>query len=238
MAVKSLLLDIDGVLVRDRLLLSHVKDNCVRYVRSKLPEAKEPRRVNDLLYLVHGHTARGLAHGFQVDVSDFNAKVYDKHLMEHLTEVLYSTDFQQEAKEIHDFTKKGWAVTLFSNAPTQWCTMVARAIGDDVGIRCPGDDVTQWPLKPEAAAYKDFSQVQTHVFVDDSLKNLGTARWLPNWHPIHFESGHENDASLVANYKPWCPTIGSIWELSLFLNTADFLMERHEPCDCPYRSDT
>lgn len=238
MAVKSLLLDIDGVLVRDKLLLEHVKDNCVRYVDSKIPGCKDPRGVNKVLYLVHGHTARGLAHSFRVDTRDFNEKVYDKRLMDHLAEVLYGTAFQQEAKEVHDFTKKGWNVTLFSNAPTIWSTMVARAIGDDVFIRCPGDDVTQWPLKPEAAAYKDFSKVQTHVFVDDSLKNLGTARWLPNWHPIHFDAGYSNDSSLVPNYKPWCPTIGSIWELGLFLDTADFLMARHEPSDCPYRSDT
>ena len=39
MAFKSLLLDIDGVVVRDKLLLSHVKENCVNYVASKLPEA-------------------------------------------------------------------------------------------------------------------------------------------------------------------------------------------------------
>lgn len=238
MACKSLLLDIDGVIVRDRLLMTHVRDNCVKYVESKIPGCKDPRRVNQLLYLVHGHTAKGLSHSFGVDTRDFNEKVYDRRLMDHLSEIIYSTDFQHEAKEIHDFTKRGWNVTLFSNAPTTWCTAVARAIGDDVYLRCPGDDVTQWPLKPEAGAYLDFPKTHTHVFVDDSLKNLGTARWLPNWHPIHFAQSFDDDSILVPNYKPWCPTIGSIWELGLFLNTADFLMDRHEPSDCPYRSDT
>ena len=239
MAVKSLVLDIDGVVVRDRLLMAHVRDNCVRYVRSKLPECKDPRQVNQVLYLVHGHTARGLTHSFGFDTSDFNEKVYDKRLLDHLGEVLSRDEFQAEAKEIHDFTHKGWNVTLFSNAPETWCRRVARAIGDDVFLRCPGEDVTQSPLKPEAAAYQDFSKVQTHVFIDDSLKNLGTARWLPNWHPIHFDEGHGTDAVLLGpNHKPWCPTIGSIWELSLFLDTADFLMDRHEPSDCPYRFDT
>lgn len=238
MAVKSLLLDIDGVLVRDRLLLAHVKDNCVKYVRSKLPECKDPRQVNNVLYLVHGHTARGLKHSFGIDTSDFNEKVYNKELLEHLGQVLSLDEFQEEAAQIHDFTRKGWDVTLFSNAPTMWSGRVARAIGDTVGLRCPGDDVTQWPLKPEPEAYQDFSKVQTHVFVDDSLKNLGAARWIPNWHPIHFDSGYCKDSGLVPNYKPWCPTIGSIWELGLFLDTADFLMDRHESSDCPYRSDT
>jgi FMN phosphatase YigB (HAD superfamily) len=233
MAVKSLVLDIDGVIVRDKLLMAHVKDNCVRYVQSKIPDCKDARNVNRILYLTHGHTARGLTHSFGVDTSDFNEKVYDGRLMDHLAEVIYGADFQAETKEIHDFTKKGWNVTLFSNAPEVWSRRVALAIGDDVYLRCPGDD---GPFKPEAAAYANFSKAQTHVFVDDSLKNLGTARWLPNWHPIHFDEGAENDSILVpGGYKPWCPTIGSIWELSLFLDTADFLMDRHEPSDCPYR---
>ena len=235
MAVKSLLLDIDGVIVRDKLLMAHVRDNCVRYVRSKLPECKDPMNVNRVLYLTHGHTAKGLTHSFGFDTSDFNDKVYDKQLLDHLADVIYTADFQDEAKEIHDFTNKGWDVTLFSNAPEVWCRPVARAIGDVVYLRCPGPD---GPFKPEAAAYADFSKVQTHVFVDDSLKNLGTARWLPNWHPIHFDEGQGTDSVLVPNYKPWCPTIGSIWELGLFLDTADFLMDRHEPKDCPYSSSS
>jgi FMN phosphatase YigB (HAD superfamily) len=235
MAVKSLVLDIDGVIVRDRLLMAHVRDNCIRYVQSKIPGCKDPRNVNRILYLTHGHTARGLAHSFKIDTSDFNDQVYDGRLMDHLAEVIYGPDFQTEAKEIHEFTKKGWNVTLFSNAPDVWSRQVARAIGDDVYLQCPGTD---GPFKPDAAAYENFSKIQTHVFVDDSLKNLGTARWLPNWHPIHFDDGAENDSILVPNYKPWCPTIGSIWELGLFLDTADFLMSRHERSDCPYRSDT
>lgn len=223
MAVKSLLLDIDGVLVRDRLLMAHVKDNCARYVASKLPEAKDPGTVNHVLYMTHGHTARGLTKTFQVDTSDFNEKVYDKKLMDHLADVIYGTEFQLEAKEVHEFTRKGWDVTLFTNSPEIWGGAVARAIGDNIWLRCPGSDS---PLKPDAAAYRDFSKAKTHVFVDDSLKNLGTVRWLPNWHPIHFCEG-ETESN-------WCPTIGSIWELGLFLNTADFLMDRHETKNCPY----
>jgi FMN phosphatase YigB (HAD superfamily) len=231
MAVKSLLLDIDGVLVRDKLLMAHVSDNCTRYVQSKIPECRDPRQVNRVLYLAHGHTARGLKHSFGIDASDFNEKVYDNRLLDHLSEVLYSTEFQQEAKQIHEFTKKGWNVTLFTNSPAVWSGRVARAISDEVYLRCPGDNVMDAPLKPEATAYQNFSKVQTHVYVDDSLKNLGTARWLPNWHPIHF-----TDAP--ADPQSWCPVIGSIWELGLFIDTADCLMDRHEPRDGLSQSDT
>jgi hypothetical protein len=218
MSIKNLNLDIDGVLLRDQFLLNHIQDNCVKYVQAKLPTSKNPRGVNRILYMEHGHTARGLQNAFRIDVSDFNEKVYDKKLIEHLSEIIYGNVFQLEAKEIYEFTKKGWDVTLFTNAPSIWGGQVARAIGDDVRIRCAGDNIMNSPIKPEARAYDGFSKVQTHIFVDDCLKNLKPALTLPNWHPVHF-SFDDN---------PWCPNIGSIWELGLYLDTADFLMERHE----------
>ena len=175
---KSLLLDIDGVIVRDRLLMEHVKDNCVRYVAAKLPHCKNPHETNRVLHLGYGHTARGLANAFQMDTSDFNEKVYDKRVLDHLAEVIYGTEFQLEAKEISEFTKKGWNVTLFTNAPSVWGGRVARAISDQVHLRCPGDNIMESPLKPEARAYMDFSKVQSHVFVDDCMKNLVTAKFL------------------------------------------------------------
>jgi hypothetical protein len=214
MACKSLLLDIDGVLVRDKTLLNHVKDNCVEYVRAKLPDCKDPLRVNHVLYLSYGHTARGLSHAFQVDTRDFNAKVYDKKLIEHLSEVIYGNEFQQEAKEIYGLMKNDWNVTLFTNAPSVWANPVADAIGQEVNVWCPNFDVNTSPLKPEASAYTHFPKRDTKVYVDDSLKNLGTARWLPNWHPVHFYDGPKDP-------HMWCPQVQTIWELCLYVNSVD-----------------
>ena len=211
---KSLLLDIDGVVVRDRLLMEHLKDNCVRYVAAKLPQCKDPRETNRVLYLGHGHTARGLATAFQVDTSDFNEKVYDKRLMEHLAEVIYGTEFQQEAKEIHELTEKGWKVSLFTNSPVEWAVPIGRAISDNVFIDCAGHNISKTPLKPEAERYTQFPKHMTHIYVDDSLKNLGTARWVPNWHSVYFNEGPKED-------RLWCPQITSIWELLLYVNSVD-----------------
>ena len=213
-AFKGLLLDIDGVLVRDKLLMEHVKENCVRYVASKLPECKNPRDTNRLLYLSHGHTARGLSMAFQVDTSDFNEKVYDKRLMEHLAEVIYGTEFQQEAKQIHELTEKDWKVTLFTNSPVEWAVPIGRAISDNVYIDCAGHDASKTPLKPEATRYVKYSKHMTHLYVDDSLKNLGTAKYMPNWHPVYFNEGPKED-------RLWCPQISSIWELLLYVNSVD-----------------
>jgi len=221
MAVKSLVLDIDGVLLRDKALMDHVRHNCERYVKAKLPECKEPARVNRLMYSTCGHTARGLQNLFGVDTSDFNKKVYDVPLRTHLWEVLGSTEFQKEAAEINKIAQTDWNVTLFTNSPIEWAGEVARAISDRVHVVCPGGNIVDTHIKPDGAAYRDFGKHQTHIFVDDSLVNLNTARWLPNWHPVYFNE-HQG-------YKPeWCPTIGSIWELELFLNSANLQMENHE----------
>lgn len=211
MAFKSLLLDIDGVIVRDKELEKHIKKNCVSYVKSKLPECKNPDETNRLLYLAHGHTARGLQRGFGIDVSDFNQKVYDKNLMDHLANVLSEPTFQDEAAQIYELTRDGWTVTLFTNAPWIWASKVGLAIGDVVNVRCSGNPA-ETPLKPEAEAYK-FPVHHINIMVDDSLKNLGTARFLPNWKCVHFTDKKEHNM--------WCPQVESVWEICMLVRSID-----------------
>ncbi len=217
MSVKSLVLDIDGVLVRDRALLQQVRRNCERYVAKKIPDCKDPVRTNKLLYATAGHTARGLQNNFGIDTSDFNKEVYDAPLRTRLWEVLSSTRFQKEAKDIYELTQNGWRVTLFTNAPIEWAGQVAHAISDEVYVVCPGSDVVTSPLKPEGRAYTNFSKHHTHIFVDDSMTNLMTARWLPNWYPVLFDPKKYRSR----NAPEWCPVIGSIWELCLLINSID-----------------
>ena len=120
-------------------------------------------------------------------------------------------------------TQNGWRVTLFTNSPIEWAGQVAHAISDEIFVVCPSDNLVDHPIKPDGTAYSNFAKHHTHIFVDDSLANLNTARWLPNWHPVYFNEHMAN------GYKPdWCPTIGSIWELELFINSADHQMANHE----------
>jgi len=200
--------------VRDKLLMEHLKDNCVRYVATKLPQCKDPRETNRVLYLGHGHTARGLSKVFQVDTSDFNEKVYDKSLMNHLADVIYGSEFQQEAEELHRLSESGWKVTLFTNSPVEWAVPIAHAISDNVFIDCTGHDVSKSPMKPDAARYTQFPTHMQHFYVDDSLKNLGTARWLPNWHSVYFNEGPNEE-------RLWCPQVDSMWELLMYINSVD-----------------
>ena len=203
---KMLLLDIDGVLIRDPLVLDHVKHNCVEYVRAKLPEAKDPYKVNRLLYKRYGHTARGLEKAFKIDASDFDEKVYDKKLMTHLWSYMSSTDFQKDASTICDISNSGWDVRLFSNGPLNWSIPVACAIGDCVGVN--KDNLF---LKPDPRAYSMFSHDRLKVFVDDSEINLWTAKHMKNWMCVHYDENRMRGRMF--------PTIGSFWELELLLNS-------------------
>lgn len=213
MGTKTLLLDIDGVLVRDRLLLEHVRDNCISYVRAKLPLCKDPRKTCDTLYLVHGHTARGLQVAYDVDVSDFNSKVYDTSLMNHLADVLSETQVKRELEQVYSLSNLNWNIMLFTNAPWKWAAKVAVNMGDNVSIKCPGNPASS-PLKPDVDAYAvPFSDLT--VFVDDSLKNLGTARNLTKWIPVYF-NGSERDPT-----HKWCPQVNSINDICTLVKTLD-----------------
>lgn len=206
MANKVLLLDIDGVLVRDRLLLEHVKHNVVEYVRTKLPEAKDPARVNSVLYKTYGHTAKGLEKSFRIDASDFDAKVYDKKLLDHLWSVLSSTEFQDDAKILNEIEKSGWNIQLFSNSPLVWSLPVMQVLGGNTSVI-----KSHQYLKPHLRAYTQFSTKWNYLFVDDSLINLHTAKLFPNWTPIHYTEDRPQQIDF--------PSVKSVWEISLMCGT-------------------
>lgn len=193
---KILVLDVDGVLIRDHHVIDQVKQRCEAYTAKKLPGC-DPVQTNKSLYLSHGHTAKGLRDVHGIDTTDFNSFVYHERLFDSLYEVIYGTEFQRDAQKIHALVSEGWHITLFSNAPYAWVQPVALAISDDVSITCFEG------IKPEPVAFASFPNAVTKMYVDDSLKNLGSVRWKSNWHTVHFTHG-EIDHSL------WCPQATSI----------------------------
>jgi len=200
---KTLLLDVDGVLVRDSLLFSHLKDNAVNYVRTKVPHSKNPRALNALLYKKYGHTSIGLSRALGIDASDFDRCVYDRRLIDHLWSVISGTEFQKEAEILHEIASRGdWKVSLFSNAPPVWTTPVSQAISDCIGVS------DHEYFKPQGLAYTHFSPRDMYLFVDDKVENLRPVKDLVNWRPVHFcEESRNSPAEFI--------TVGSIWEIQL-----------------------
>jgi hypothetical protein len=198
-----LLLDVDGVLIRDKPLLNHVKDNVSRYVQHKLPGVQNPARVNRILYRQYGHTGRGLFDAFGIDTRDFTKTVYDKKLMSHLWEVLSSNDFQLDAMNIHEMCQE-YEVRLFSNSPLVWTLPIASAISDCITV-----SPQSFFLKPDPRAYVKFPHNRVKYFVDDSVPNLRTANYLYNWKCIHFG---------LSGTKEF-PSVQSIPALEFFLSS-------------------
>ncbi len=182
-----LLLDIDGVLIRDSVLLDHVKHNIIKYVNRKLPGTPPSAKLNSLLYRAYGHTAKGLQREFGIDTRDFDAYVYNQKVINHLYDFLDSSEeFREDVKLLRQYDGQ---IELFSNAPLNWSEPVREAIGCDI--------VTKKPSvysKPDIESYLAVDNGGGPVtFVDDKLCNLMPALFFPNWTPVHFSERQETE---------------------------------------------
>lgn len=180
----SILLDVDGVLIRDKVLLDHVKNNVVRYVKKKLPGLKRHEQLNSLLYKSYGHTAIGLTKEFGIDTRDFDDYVYNRYLISHLYDYFFSDEFKNDTQivktlcDTHD-------VSFFSNAPLKWTEPIREAID----LRINNSDGN---LKPKLESYLKFGNKQI-TFVDDKMCNLIPTAFLNNWTPIHYSEKIETE---------------------------------------------
>lgn len=179
MSQPHLLLDIDGVLIRDYVLLDHVKSNIVRYVSKKLPGMKRHQKINNLLYKAYGHTAIGLQEEFGLDTRDFDDYVYNRYLLAHLYDYIQTDEkFKRDSivlRHLCDVSR----VTFFSNAPLDWTEPIREAID----LRITNTDGN---LKPKFDSYLKFGFSDKIVFVDDKIENLIPTVMLEHWTPIHY----------------------------------------------------
>ena len=183
----TILLDVDGVLIRDRNLLNQVSVGAARYVGSKLPHEKNPTQLNRLLYKAYGHTATGLEKEFGIDASDFNKKVYTRKLLNQLDDYLESSDdFKKDAQTVRRLLSMGYDVELFSNAPLVWTEPVRHAL-DAFRV-----STSENYSKPNIDSYLKFDKSVDYVFVDDTISNLIPCLLFKNWTPVHFSERCEN----------------------------------------------
>jgi hypothetical protein len=135
-----------------------------------------------MLYKKYGHTATGLKKEYGVDTRDFDCRVYTPRLLDHLDDVLDTSEFQNDAEIIRNILNMGWNVELFSNAPFVWSEPVKHAIDH---TRIINNGVYE---KPNIGTYLKFDPSCEYVFVDDKVCNLLPTTFLKNWKQIHFSS--------------------------------------------------
>lgn len=195
---KTILLDIDGVLVRDRVLLDHVKNNIVRYVHKKVPSHMNPYNLNNMLYKMYGHTATGLKKVYGLDTRDFDYEVYNTHVLEHLYEFLETKEFRSDSEIVKHILDIGFDIEFMSNSPLVWSEPVRYAIDHKrIVNNCAHD-------KPNFDTYLKFNESKSYIFVDDNINNLLPTLCFENWEQIHFAPTKK---SFVI------PTVSSIDEL-------------------------
>jgi FMN phosphatase YigB (HAD superfamily) len=208
---RVVLMDFDGVLLRDPRVLRRVQQRVVQYVQRNvhkgyLSEA-EAVRVNRDLYQRYGHTHLGMKKLFMphARLTTFNGFVYDPGFLNELyrefgrdDEVLngiraWDTWFDEQLNE-GDVDK----LAIFTNSPAAWPTMWLEAAGrlgqfqeilgsDHVLFEGRTDSL----LKPDKNLYLRMETYhdphQALYFVDDSLGNLEPLVQRPQWIPMLFD---------------------------------------------------
>lgn len=134
MAQKILLLDIDGVILKDKLLLHNVRENVVEYVQKRVPiknlDIVQARHLNKLLYSSYGHTLRGMRiafpeHAAEYTNRDFSKHVYTKKLLGNLLNHIDRSDefkklYQEVQPILNHCFERNIPVHVLSNSPIEW----------------------------------------------------------------------------------------------------------------------
>lgn len=204
-----ILLGANGVTVRDRLLLAHVKNNMEEYVRLRVPEIKDPRAFTASLDRHWGHVKLGLCDMYPLeDFSDFDKKVYNRSLLDHLSTYVKSDEFYHDTrKPVQEFINDDeHIVTIFSNAPLAWTAPLAWAIDPRCDVYIPSNAGFHLP-DPRAYEAATSDLYGPHIIVDDKLINL-----LPTVHDRNFIAYHFTD-----KFTGIFPTIKSLDELGTLL---------------------
>jgi hypothetical protein len=182
---KTLLLGVNGVLVRNQVLLDHVKHNTIQYMSEKLPREKNPHKLASELTRIYGNVSAGLQVEYGMKTRDFVSHVYDYHLLGHLDDFIdYSQEFRHDADIIRKLIDIGWDVELLSNSPFVWSEPVKYGI--DRKMR------NTLYEKPVIDMYHKFDPCKEYIYVDSKLCNLLPTAYFDNWSHIHFsENGKE-----------------------------------------------
>ena len=238
MAQKVLLLDIDGVLLKDKLILHNVINNVVRFVQNTTPikhlDIIQARHLNKTLYKSHGHTLAGLRVAFPsykdyYTNSFFNRHIYDTSLLNHLYHFTKDTEnfryFKIQFQSIQDkCNDNGIPIYIYTNSPLEWALPIINQLQiDPENVFHSNHNIfNDILLKPDVKLYNNVYQIlrEKHpmsriecIFVDDSPINLLPILSSSYWTPIHYDETNTTPITRMNYIK----MISSLPELKIHL---------------------
>lgn len=193
MSARILLLDFDGVVLRNRRIMSYLSEKSAEFMNRHVNHLSmtQCRKLNEENYKRYGHTVAMVNHMFSKNVSleEYNSFVFRKKDMQLLTPLFK----EQDKAHMQEFVPLLQACDsyVFTNAHPIWVWHFA-CLGRINQLLNP---CVIWSencvslLKPSQSAYihaEGFIPLhQAPVFLDDSLSNIKCAPM--EWISIHYD---------------------------------------------------
>lgn len=189
-----LLLDFDGVIVKNKKILQYQYQRSAKFVQKHLHvPITTADDLNRKYYPKYGHTVIMLKDHFKIPVTleEYNDFVFTKHHIQRLDALIDKQTFEHGNDFAKHFISTDYHTSIFTNAHVNWVTTFAEIF--DLPIQ---ENNIIWPqsldlLKPSPKAYDNvsnlFSEADRIVFVDDSQKNIEYPSSLSNWNTYHFK---------------------------------------------------
>lgn len=203
---RKLLLDFDGVVLRNKYLKQYQLDRSAKFIKEKTCMPIEIcKNINKENYPKYGHTVTMLNKMFQLPVTleEYNEFVFDKKQLQPLTKFIDKNTFEytNSFNKLFDYCNKNnteWYI--FTNAHITWVEVFADTCNLDIcnkKIIYPTDLKL---LKPKLDSYKaienKFSHDSHFIFIDDHFDNLPYYR--KRWSALHYQ--RDNNVDHIINY--------------------------------------
>lgn len=206
---KSLLLDFDGVLLRNAEMNRIVQHRATKFFsyKTKIPYDIS-YKLNNKFYKHYGHTVNFVKDLVPQEISmvDFNEFVYSPELLSSIEKEITLKDKCQFVKwqtTFDIFRTYNYNVKLFSNAPLCWINACIHNLCDNHQDLSLFDEVICFDnsraLKPSEQSYEDvYKNEEKILFVDDTEENLYYLLNKPIWTPILYDEKNEHSNKFFA----------------------------------------
>lgn len=208
---KTLLLDMDGVILHQPNIHRFVSIRATSFVRTSLKDIipdmsfHHAETINKHLYSTYGHTLIGLNKVFDLNKTneEFNQYVYDDVTMNYVPNFQDDITLNKRANDIRKLLEKckknNIPVYIFSNAPIKWCKMIVNMMKLSIDSdKIWGSDhllfTEQQLMKPMPHLYYKIDDILQHryhmgnnietVFIDDSMINISSSIQIKDWKSI------------------------------------------------------